>query len=42
MIYEECNDIDQMIKMNITTLPMLQVDGKIINFYDAVNWVKEI
>jgi len=31
-----------MEKKGFMTVPMLEVNGKIINFYDAVNWVKEI
>jgi len=40
--YEECNDIDIMIKNGFLSIPMLQVDEEIMNYLNAVNWIKEI
>jgi len=40
--YEECNDIDLMLNKNILSVPMLEVNGEIMNYLNAVKWVKEI
>lgn len=39
--YEVFDDVDEMIKMGITTVPMLKVDDTMMNFKEAVKWIKE-
>src|SRR5574344_2152137 len=40
--YEECNDINEMLKLNIKMAPMLQVDQSLLNFSYAVKWINSI
>lgn len=37
--YEECNDIEEMLKLGIQEAPQLKVDGKLMTFSEAVKWV---
>ena len=37
--YEVCTDIEIMKSMGFIQAPMLEVDGKIMNFTEAVEWV---
>lgn len=37
--HEVCTDIEIMKGMGFTQAPMLEVDGKIMNFTEAVEWV---
>ena len=37
--YEENNDIDLMISKGILSAPCLEIDGKILDFKNAVEWV---
>ena len=39
--YEECNDIEEMLKLGIQEAPQLEVDGKLMTFSEAVKWVNE-
>ena len=39
--YEVFDDVDEMSKMGITTVPMLKVDDTMMNFKEAVKWIKE-
>ena len=39
--YSECKDVDKMVVMGITSVPVLSVDGNIYNFTDAFRWVEE-
>ena len=39
--YEVCDDIDVMQKNGFQSVPMLVVDGKALDFMEAVNWVNE-
>ena len=34
--------MDIMIEKGFQSVPMLEVDGKIMNYLNAVNWIKEI
>lgn len=36
--YEVCTDIEIMKSMGFIQAPMLEVDGKIMNFTEAVEW----
>lgn len=38
--YELLDDIEKMIEMGMTTAPMLSVDGDLIDYINAVNWVR--
>lgn len=33
------NSIDEMTKLGITTVPCLMVDGKLMEFKEAVDWI---
>lgn len=40
--YEEINDQETMIAKGFKSAPILEVDGKAMNFKDAIEWVKKI
>ena len=40
--YSECQDVDKMISMGISTVPWLEVDGKLMDFVQANNWVNNL
>ena len=37
--YEVCDDLDTMKQLGFKSVPVLDVDGTIFNFSDAVKWV---
>ena len=39
--FEIVSDVDQMLAMGITHLPMLSVDNEMMNYPAALMWVKE-
>ena len=39
--FEENNDVELMTQKGFTTVPMLEVDGVIMDFKTAVDWIKE-
>lgn len=39
--YEECNDVEEMLSKGIETVPILEVDGQMLDFGKAVRWVNE-
>lgn len=39
--YDLCSDIDIMQSKGFQSTPMLEVDGEIMNYLNAINWVKE-
>lgn len=39
--FEENNNVDLMIQKGFTTAPLLEVDGVIYNFKEAVEWIGE-
>lgn len=39
--YIEKNDVQEMLKLGLTSAPGLMVDGKIMTFPEAIKWVKE-
>ena len=39
--YEEVNDVDAMVQKGFTTVPMLEVDGVVYDFKEAVEWIGE-
>lgn len=40
--FEEVNDVDVMQSLGIKTVPMLEIDGKIMDFGKATQWVNNI
>ena len=39
--YEECTDINEMLSKGIETVPILEVDGQMLDFGKAIRWVNE-
>ena len=39
--YVECNDVEEMEKKDISSVPCLDVDGDLMDFGSAVKWVNE-
>ena len=37
--FEENNDVEFMTQKGFTTVPMLEVDGVVDNFKEAVEWI---
>lgn len=40
--YEEVTDVDAMRDKGFMSAPMLEVDGKIMTFVEAIKWVNEV
>lgn len=39
--YSENSSVDEMVKLDITTVPVLSVDGERMDFSNAIKWVNE-
>lgn len=39
--YEVCRDRDEMERKGFDFMPVLEVDGQIMNYSDATNWINE-
>ena len=39
--YETFTDVQKMIDMGFTDVPVLEVDGQRMQFSDAIKWVRE-
>lgn len=39
--YNVCSDIDTMINMGLNELPVLEVNGELLNKNEAIAWVKK-
>lgn len=39
--YEEVNDIEVMEQKGFMSVPMLEVDGKVMNFKEASDWINK-
>lgn len=39
--YDEFTSVEKMISMGITEVPVLGIEGKMLNFKEAVDWIKE-
>lgn len=39
--YTECTDTDLMIQKGFTNVPMLEVDGTVMDFSTANKWINE-
>lgn len=37
--YTENNDVDLMLEKGFTTVPMLEVDGTVMDFKEANDWI---
>ena len=42
VMYEKVSDVEIMKQKGFMSVPMLEVDGNIMNYLEAINWVKEI
>jgi hypothetical protein len=40
--YAECNDVGEMEKKGISSVPCLGVDGELMDFGNAVKWVNAL
>ena len=40
--YEEINDQETMIAKGFKSAPILEVEGQVLNFKEAIEWVKNI
>lgn len=39
--YAVCNDIDKMILMGLNELPVLEVNGELMDMNEAIGWIKK-
>lgn len=39
--YKEVNDVNEMEKLGIDSVPMLKVNNKLLSFIEAVNYINE-
>lgn len=39
--FELCDDKDKMLSMGFTAVPVLEVDGKAMDFKQAVEWINK-
>lgn len=39
--YTECNSISEMEKLNISSVPMLMVNGELMMFKEAVDYINK-
>lgn len=39
--YQENNDVDEMIGLGISQVPVLSVDGELLSFAEANKWVND-
>ena len=40
--YESCTDVNKILSLGITTVPMLRVEDKMMGFSEAVKWVSTV
>lgn len=40
--YEVFKDKDKMIEKGLSTMPVLEVDGRLLDFGQAVKWINEV
>ena len=40
--YEVFKDKDKMIENGLSTMPVLEVDGRLLDFGQAVKWINEV
>lgn len=42
VMYEKVSDVEIMKQKGFMSVPMLEVDGKIMTYLEAINWIKEM
>ena len=42
IVYTEINDVDVMTEKGFMTVPMLEVDGRVMDFKTASDWINTI
>lgn len=42
VMYEKVSDVEIMKQKGFMSIPMLEVDGKIMTYLEAINWIKEM
>jgi len=42
VIYEKVSDMNILIQKGFKSVPMLEVDEKIMTYVEAINWIKEM
>ena len=40
--YEECNDVNVMVEKGMLSAPYLEVDGTMMTYTKAIQWVNEL
>lgn len=40
--YTESNDIDKMAELGIQSVPVLEVNGELLDFSEAIRWVNAV
>ena len=40
--YDVVDDVDEMLRLGISTVPCLGVDGKIMNFKESVDYINSL
>lgn len=40
--YIKVTDVNEMTKLGFKSAPILEIDGKILNFGDAIRWIKNV
>ena len=40
--YDICNDVERMTDLGITSLPVLEVDGRMMNFIEAFSYASSL
>ena len=40
--FEVCEDMDVVIQLCFKSAPILEADGKFMNFKQAIDWIKEV
>lgn len=42
VVYKEETSVDVILSMGITNVPVLGINGKLMDFSDAVKWINEL
>ncbi len=40
--YEECDDVDKMLNLGLTSAPAIQVGDRILDFVEAVEYINKL
>lgn len=41
VLYTVINDVDEMLSLGLSSAPALSVEGKLMNFTEAMKWLRE-